>query len=300
MAEPATPTPRKPRRRNGARTKRADQRNEHAMDAGAGIPQHDQEQDGGEQSPSSEDELMDLLGVASPIPASGDAQVPRAEETQFSKGILAISKDDISASLRQGKGKGRGRGRKDNDLRLAADSELGTRGALNGEGDGVSKGNSGAVKQRREAPAYEIRGSHTAKGEGVDSQTGQTTPKRKGRRAAQFTDDVDHSSSQPGFSNGAKPNVAMTRRSDQSDIAQPIPVSAKMSASHSFDTSSLSQSLPTSHSELLGSRLESKGKNKGKRDVGKQQNGGATNDESLVWDMPEGAAGSQELTVSQV
>ncbi|WWC93036.1 uncharacterized protein L201_008000 [Kwoniella dendrophila CBS 6074] len=271
--QPSTPTPRKPRRpRKG--NKPSQQRNDNATISSE--PELGEQ----EQEPSSEDEemLFDLLGVTSPAKPS-----PK-------RGVLNLSKDDMDIAL----GK-KPKPRKGNNECINNDQGEISKSARNQGSPLPNKQGEKATTQRR---------SDNIDEKGVNSE-GDIPREMKGKRGkkgykppAQADGELDSAHLELGkdvqLPVKAKSSAISASRPKnlhksqlpgqaQNPLAEPI-------SSSSFDTSSLSKSLPSRGLTQSQPAIANVKKN-GKKNTGSE-------DESAVWEMPS-VAGGQELTWQQ-
>ncbi|WRT69467.1 uncharacterized protein IL334_006453 [Kwoniella shivajii] len=280
--QPSTPTPRKTRRTPRRGNKASNSRNvPNGSDRAPGPEQgsglhldHD-----GEQEPSSEDEVMlfDLLGVSSPQPK---ASSPR-------KGVLNLSKEDMDNAL--GKKPKSRKSKKD----IIADNEgdITRQPNINGSPAPSKKGGRN-VRQKQGQNGDE----KAANSEGDLPQESKGRKGRNGLKSVSMINRGDNLESdndgdllfkpkpkQSGLGATKPRNVTKFQSSSQ------IPL-VESDSLDSFDTSSLSQSLPAGGLNLPPATKNLKQKKTGKK--------AGSDDESAVWDMPP-VAGGQELTWQQ-
>ncbi|WVQ96188.1 hypothetical protein IAU59_003291 [Kwoniella sp. CBS 9459] len=281
MAEqPATPTPRKPRRtRKGA--KPSDQRYDDTVVADEPVEQmHD-------ISTEDEETLFDILGVSSPAPAPADR---KAEN-----GMLRLSKDDMHLALGKGTRQAARKGRGNPDSQANTDSDTGRVHVRRGqtEGSPAPRKREGRGEGRRAAPG---EAGQEKGGSDGDLPREQRRGKKGSKQASPLVGGDGNASLELGTKKGlpAKPKVSglsATRPSHGPTSVQAAQPAASEEEDHNtFETASLSQSLP---SRGLPVRAPSKG---GKSSKAKKS--GGSGDESAVWEMPE-VAGGQELTWQQ-
>ncbi|OCF61769.1 hypothetical protein L486_01430 [Kwoniella mangroviensis CBS 10435] len=275
--QPTTPTPKKTRRPKRG-SKPSQQRN---------VIVGSEPELGIDQEPSSEDEemLFDLLGVTSPPKHS-----PK-------RGVLNLSKDDMDVALGKRSKSPRNRVRTDlisndhdggelgkhprNENSPAPNSrknvnrknqrlkrsEISDERGINSEGDVPSKGNRGRKKGTKAPfPSFQLDGDASS----AHLELGKD-------------DSLPSKSRSSGLLSNTKPKHLPKHQSSSQ-----VPITEV--AYSSFDTSSLSKSLPAR------GRLAQPQPQPAKKKNGKIKN--SSEDESAVWEMPP-VAGGQELTWQQ-